>query len=106
MLDFEDENEMIIHAWCSHRCCSSMPDATLVIGEDIVILTFLRAVKVFLLFSFDEVHHCDDDIGDYKEPDSYVTRFGRDQSVCPAGVAAPSLRLPRTSSGSIRVTAL
>ena len=106
MLDFEDENDMIIHAWCSHRCCSSMPDATLVIGEDIVILTFLRAVKVFLLFSFDEVHHCDDDNGGNEEPDSYVTRYGRDQSVCTAGVAAPPLRLPCTLRCSIKVTML
>ena len=52
MLDFEDENDMIIHAWCSHRCCSSMPNATPVIGEDNMILTLLPAVKVFLLFSF------------------------------------------------------
>ena len=73
--------------------------AILVIGEDLVIFTFL-------LFSFDEVHHCDDDIGDNKEPDSYVTRYGRDQSVCTAGVAAPSLRLPCTLRCSIRVTML
>ena len=104
MLDFEDENDMIIHAWCSHRCCSSMPNATPVIGEDIVILTFLRAVKAFLFFSLDEVHHCDDDNGDNEEPDSYVTQYGRDQSVCTAGVVAPSLRLPCTLRFSIRAT--
>ena len=99
MLDLEDENDMIIRAWCSHRCCSSMLAATLVIGEDLVIFTFL-------VFSIDEVYQCDDDNGDNEEPDSYVTRYGRDQSLCTAGVVAPSLRLPCTLRCSIRVTML
>ena len=99
MLDLNDENDMIIRAWCSHGCCISLIAATLVIGEDLVIFTFL-------LFSFYAVHQGDDDNGDNDEPGSYVTRYGRDQSVCPAGVAAPPLRLPRTLRCSIRVTML